>query len=286
MVAITMACLFPFVGKPFNIDDPMFIWAARNIQSAPLDPYGFNVNWIGIESRMSDVNKNPPLVSYYIAIVSFLFGENEVTIHIAFLLAAVAVVIGTFLIAGHFCARPVLAGFIALLTPVFLVSSTTAMSDIAMLVFWVFAVYFWVTGLGKNSFPMLLVSGILISMSALTKYFGLTLIPLLLFYSVFKRRNVGRWVLFMLIPLAILVWYLWATHQLYGQWILMKAAAHATKVQSQFGKWSFPKILVGLSFHRWVQSRYSVLHKADLVLERGFYRSYSHSCCHDSGGLG
>ena len=248
MAAITMLCLLPFVGKPFNIDDPMFIWAARNIQRAPLDPYGFNVNWTGIVSRMSDVNKNPPIVSYYIAIVGFLFGWNEVTLHIAFLLPAIAVVIGTFLIARHFCARPLLASFIALLTPVFLVSSTTVMSDTMMLAFWVFAVYFWVTGLEENSFHMLFVSVILISMSALTKYFGLTLVPLLLFYSVFKRHNIGRWVLFMLIPVAILACYQWATHELYGKWILMKAAAHATKVPSQFGRWTFPKVLVGLSF--------------------------------------
>jgi 4-amino-4-deoxy-L-arabinose transferase-like glycosyltransferase len=248
LVAITTVCLFPFVGKAFNIDDPLFIWAAKNIQMSPLDPYGFNVNWYGIEMPMSNVNKNPPIVSYYMAIVGFFFGLNEVTLHIAFLLPAIAVIIGTFLIACHFCARPILASLVALLTPVFLVSSTTVMSDTMMLAFWVFAVYFWVLGLGKNSFPMLLLSVILIPLSALTKYFGLTLIPLLLFYSVFKRRNVGRWVLFMLLPVAILAWYQWATHELYGHGLLMDAASYAAKIPSQFGKLSLAKILVGLSF--------------------------------------
>jgi hypothetical protein len=35
--------LAPFLAKPFNMDDPLFIWAARQIQAHPLNPYGFPV---------------------------------------------------------------------------------------------------------------------------------------------------------------------------------------------------------------------------------------------------
>jgi 4-amino-4-deoxy-L-arabinose transferase-like glycosyltransferase len=248
IVVLTMVCLLPFVGRAFNIDEPLFIWTAKHIQKAPLDPYGFNVNWSGTETRMSDVNMNPPIVSYYIAIVGFLFGWSEPALHLAFLLPAIAVIAGTFLIAKRFCARPALASLLSLMTPVFLVSSTTVMSDTMMLAFWVFAVYFWVSGLERNSFPMLLLSAILIPMCALTKYFGISLIPMLLFYSVLKRRNVGRWALFMLLPIVILAWYEWATHGLYGRGLIMDAITYATEAPSQFGKWSFSKVLVGLSF--------------------------------------
>ena len=31
LVALTLACLLPFVGKAFNIDDPMYLWAAEHI---------------------------------------------------------------------------------------------------------------------------------------------------------------------------------------------------------------------------------------------------------------
>jgi 4-amino-4-deoxy-L-arabinose transferase-like glycosyltransferase len=243
-----MVCLLPFVGKAFNFDEPLFIWVAKNIQMTPFDPYGFNVNWYYTEMQMSYVNQNPPLVSYYIAIVSFVFGWSEVTLRIAFLLPAVAVVIGTFLIARHFCAYPLLASLVALLTPVFLVSSTSLMSDTMMLAFWVFAVYFWISGLEKNSFLMLAISVVLISMCALTKYFGMSLIPVLLLYSVFKRRDVGRWVLFMLLPVAVLALYAWATHELYGRGLLIHALTYATGASTHFGKWSLPKALVGLSF--------------------------------------
>ncbi|MBF0505361.1 MAG: glycosyltransferase family 39 protein [Nitrospirae bacterium] len=248
LVVLTFLCLLPFVGKPFHIDDPLFIWTAKNIQANPLDPYGFNVNWYGIEERMADVNKNPPIVSYYIAAVASILGWNETALHIAFLIPAIAVITGTFLIAEKFCMHPLLAGLAALLTPVFLVSSTTVMSDIMMLAFWVFAVYFWVSGVDNNKFPLLLVSAILIPICALTKYFGMALIPLLLFYSVFKRRSVGRWALFMLLSVAVLAWYQWETHSLYGHGLLMDAASYAIDAPSNFGRWSLPKLLVGLSF--------------------------------------
>lgn len=248
LVALTILCLLPFAGKAFHIDDPLFVWTAKNIQTNPLDPYGFDVNWYGTWMRMADVNKNPPIVSYYIAIVAAVFGWSEIALHLALLIPAVAVIAGTFLVAEQLCVRPALAGLAALLTPVFLVSSTTVMSDMMMLAFWVFAVYFWIRGLEKNAFPVLLLSATLISVSALTKYFGMTLIPLLLFYSVLKRRGVGWWALFMLLPVAILSWYQWETHALYGRGLLMDAASYVVAVPSSFGKWSVSKILVGLSF--------------------------------------
>src|SRR5258708_3519590 len=46
--ALTLAvftALGPFLAKPFNIDDPLFIWLAHQIQVHPGDPYGFSVNW-------------------------------------------------------------------------------------------------------------------------------------------------------------------------------------------------------------------------------------------------
>jgi hypothetical protein len=40
---------------------------------------------------------------------------------------------------------------------------------------------------------------------ALTKYFGIALIPLLLVYALAKERRVGAWLLHFLIPIAVLI---------------------------------------------------------------------------------
>jgi len=248
LIGITFICLLPFIGKAFNIDDPLFLWAAKNIQSNPSNPYGFNVNWYGFDMRMSEVTKNPPITSYYIAAIGPFFGWSEVALHLAFLLPAVGVVVGTYLIAGNFCKRPFVAALCSLLTPVFLVSSTSVMSDTMMLAFWVFAVYFWISGVERNSTVRLLLSSVFIPLCALTKYFGITLIPLLLLYSLVKERRLGTWALYLLISVAILAWYQWATHALYGRGLLLDAASYATAAPSQFGKWSIPKVLVGVAF--------------------------------------
>lgn len=248
LVILTAACLLPFAGKAFNMDDPLFIWTAKNIPANPLDPYGFNVNWYGTGMRMSDVNKNPPLVSYFMAVVGSVFEWNEYALHIAFFLPAMAVIIGTYLIARRYCANPMLASLAALFTPVFLVSSTTIMSDVMMLAFWVFAVYFWIAGLEKNSHFLLLLSVILASLCALSKYFGIALLPLLLLYSLLKNRKIGRWILYLLVPVAVLAAYQWATSGLYGRGLLTDASSYAIEFPSTFGKFPFAKVLVGLSF--------------------------------------
>jgi hypothetical protein len=117
LVAMTIGFIAPFANKAFHIDDPLFLWAAKQIQSDPTDPYGFKVTWNFDEMEMSEVTKNPPLTSYYIALVAYWVGWGEKALHLAFLIPAIAVVLGTYVIAQRLCERPVLASLIGLITP-------------------------------------------------------------------------------------------------------------------------------------------------------------------------
>jgi hypothetical protein len=101
------------------MDDPLFLWAAKHIQSNPANPYDFNVNWYGSEQPMSAVMENPPLASYYLALVGSVFGLTEVAGHLAFLVPALLAAFATFLLARRFCRDAVLAAAIATFTPVF-----------------------------------------------------------------------------------------------------------------------------------------------------------------------
>jgi 4-amino-4-deoxy-L-arabinose transferase-like glycosyltransferase len=226
---VTLLCLVPFVNKAFHIDDTLFIAAAKQIQSNPANFYGFNINWYGVEEPMANITKNPPLTCYYIALVAKLFGWSEVALHMAFLVPALAVVLGSFYLAKQFCSHPVLAVMAGVLTPVFLVSSTNVMCDTMMLAFWVWAVAGWVWGMDKNQWSALLVSAVLIAVCALTKYFGMSLILLLFVYSVAKKRKIGTWVLYLLVPVVVLVLYQWTTFALYGRGLLTDAASYASE---------------------------------------------------------
>jgi hypothetical protein len=189
----TLVFLIPFASKAFNIDEPLFLWAAKHIYSNPFDPYGFPVNWYGTEMPMYDIMKNPPLACYYITLASLLLGWSEIGLHMAFLIPAVAVVMGTYSIALYLCERPLAASLTTITTPVFIVSSVTIMCDIMMLAFWVWAVFFWMRGINGNDRFYLAISGILMTAAALTKYYGISLIPLLVVYALLKKRRVGWW---------------------------------------------------------------------------------------------
>jgi len=88
VIAATVLPLLPFLDKAFHIDDPLFIWTAKQILKGPLDFYGFTGNWFGLETPAYAFIKNPPLASYYIAVVGLFAGFSEKAIHIAFLVPA------------------------------------------------------------------------------------------------------------------------------------------------------------------------------------------------------
>src|ERR1700682_4875261 len=62
---LTVACLLPFSGRAFHMDDPLFVFAARQIVQHPLDPYGFNVIWYESLNRMGGRYHNSPRAFFY-----------------------------------------------------------------------------------------------------------------------------------------------------------------------------------------------------------------------------
>ena len=235
-LALTVVvALGPFIAKPFNFDDPLFLWAARQIQAHPANPYGFELNWYGSVSPMWEITQNPPLACYYLAIAAAVLGWSEVALHLAFLLPAIAAILGTYRLALRFTQRPMLAACVTLFTPAFLVSSTTIMCDTLMLAFWVWAIVLWVEGTERNRLWWFMLSGLLMALAALTKYFGACLIPLLAAYSLLTQRRAGRWVLAFVVPLMVLAAYQWGTHALYGKSLLSAAGDYATTTRDLFG---------------------------------------------------
>jgi 4-amino-4-deoxy-L-arabinose transferase-like glycosyltransferase len=248
LIIATVICVVPFSGTAFRIDEPLFIWAARQIVSHPLDPYGFRLIWYTSEMPMSEVTKNPPLASYYIAVAGSLVGWSETALHLSFLLPALGVVLGTYRLARRFTRSPLLAAAATLLTPGFLVSAGTVMCDTMMLAFWVLAAILWMEGLDSAKPLYLGASGLLMAATALTKYFGASLILLLLIYSLARKRRLGKWAWYLLIPIITLAAYQFWTHAIYGRGLLMDAAAYATFTEGTEAVSKLAKALVGIGF--------------------------------------
>ena len=248
LALLTALALLPFLTKPFNLDDPCYVWAAQNILSHPADPYGFNVNWSGFTQPMWAVTQNPPVMSYYLAMASGIFGWSEMGMHLACLLPTVLVILGTYRLAKSFCRRPQLAAVAVLFAPGFLVAATTVMCDVAMLAFWIWAVVFWTEGVRENNFKKMTIAGALAALALLTKYNGISLIPLLAAYGWFEKRALGRWIFFLLIPLATFFAYEWLTCQLYGQGLFSAAMHYAKSVQGSYAISKMTACLNALTF--------------------------------------
>ncbi len=254
----TIACLLPFSGKAFHIDDPLFVWTARQIAHHPFNPYGFHVVWYVTDMPMSAITKNPPLSSYYGALVGVVAGWSERALHLGFLLPALALVLGTYRLAERFTASPTIAApmtvapMIAaaamLFAPGFLVSATGVMCDVMMLALWVWAVIFWLQGIDSGKPLHFVASSALIAACALTKYFGASLILLLPAYSLLKQRRVGAWVWYLLIPVTGLAGYQFWTKALYGRGLLWDAAQYARSPEHVDQASRLISGLVGLSF--------------------------------------
>ena len=248
LTLLTVAALLPFLTKPFNLDDPIFIWAAQQIQLHPGNPYGFYVNWYGATEPMWAATQNPPLFCYYLALAAGIFGFSEIGLHTACLLPTIAVVLGTFRLAQKFCRWPMFAALATLFAPVFLISSTTVMSDVPMLAGWIWAVVFWVEGIRQNNFRKLALAGILTALTVLTKYNGLCLLPLLAAYAWLEKKSVGRWSFYLLIPLLALGVSEWITYQLYGQAHFLYANQYSAANQAFHGGAKLFKAFIALTF--------------------------------------
>jgi 4-amino-4-deoxy-L-arabinose transferase-like glycosyltransferase len=244
----TLACLLPFSSKAFHIDDPLFVWTAQQIVHHPFDPYGFHMVWYVTDMPMSAITKNPPLACYYGGLIGIAAGWSEPAWHLAFLLPALAVVLGTYRLAKRFTASPLIAAAATLLAPGFLVSATGVMCDVMMLALWVWAVIFWLQAIDSDRPLHFVASSLLIAACALTKYFGASLVVLLLAYSLLRQRRLLASMGYLFIPVAGLAAYQLWTKALYGRGLLWDAAQYARSPQHVDQASRLASGLVGLSF--------------------------------------
>jgi hypothetical protein len=237
-----------FIGKAYNMDDPLVVWTAQQIAAHPGDFHGFNVNWYGYITPMMKTDLNPPGAAYYMAIFGILFDWHESAMHGANALIAVALILGIYWFARQMGGEPRVAAIFALVCPGVFVSMGTVMTDLLMTAFWVWAIALWLRGLDDAHFGYNAASGLLVGLAAMAKYFAISLIPLLLLYTLLSGRK--RWprLVWLIIPVAIIGLFELYTQRLYGvgqiQGIFGIAKQYHEVVATNYGK----KFLTGLTF--------------------------------------
>lgn len=227
LVSAVLCLLLPFADKAFHMDDPLFVWTARQIRSHPFDFYGFSLNWNGLYEPAHRIIQNPPLNGYLIAAAAAFTGENELAVHAWLSVAAVAAVLGVFRLARQVNAPPDWTALFMAATPVFWISATGAMADVPLLAFYVWALALWIEAVDGDRPGRALLSGILAAMACLTKYFGLTLVPLMAAYALAAGKFSPRRLAALLLPLAAIAGYQMLTVSLYDRALFSDAASYA-----------------------------------------------------------
>jgi hypothetical protein len=261
VIVVAALLLLVFLGKAMTIDDPLFIWTAQQLQQHPLDPYGYMGNWFSLWAPMTDNIQNPPLASYWLALAG-LASWNDAWLHLTMLPFGLLLVWGVIRLARQLGADPIWAAALTVATSAFLISATNVMCDIMMLCLMVGSITLWISGLDRRNPFLLVAAGILGGLSALTKYFGISIIPLLAAYTLIRNGREllsllqarGRsatagalWrilgpLLILLIPVAMLaVWHFWSIH-LYGTSHIF-GAAHYAQLFNGFGLGNFYALL-------------------------------------------
>ena len=208
---LVVALLGPFLGKAFHIDDTLFLAAATRIVEAPLDPYGFEINWFGAPESMWRASQNPPANAYLVAGVLSVAGYREVVHHAVYLAIAIGAALLMLAIAGRLCSRPLLVVGLTVVSPAFVVSATSVMADLPLLACWLAAVLFTLRAAGGEGDRQLWIAGVAAAAAVMIKYFGIALLPLLVVYWWLRtRRLTPHLVAFALPVVALLGWGFYA----------------------------------------------------------------------------
>jgi hypothetical protein len=242
LVGLAALVLAPFLAKPLHMDAPLMVWAARQIRQDPFHFYSVAVNWFGTVEGLDRILRMPPLfaavlspLAYHEALLSF--------IPLAFALTAVA---GIFVLARLWGADPLWSCLAAIATPAFVVCGSLVMPDMALLSFWVWALVFQVKG---HERPAWWAAATLFATAAvLTKYSGLTLLPLMALYSFAKDRRFSIGLLSLVFPLIAFAVYQQYTGSLYGEGLFSESARYAFGYQPHTLGWALRKSLTALSF--------------------------------------
>jgi 4-amino-4-deoxy-L-arabinose transferase-like glycosyltransferase len=243
-----LALCVPFLGKAYHMDDTLVVWAAQQIAENPSDFYGFDVNWYGYFAPMLRTYFNPPGVAYYAAFFGAFLGWSEWVMHASMALVAVALVLGVYWLARRLGGEPLLAAGLALVSPGILVSVGAVMTDLLMMALWVWAVALWLRGLDDQHPTANVVSALLIGLAALTKYFAVSLVPLLLVYTFLSGRKRWTRAVWLMIPFVLVGLFELSTWRLYGEAQFTElvgiAKEYHEKVTIDIGR----KILIALAF--------------------------------------
>lgn len=224
LALVVLGLLLPFLGKPFHIDDPVFLAIAHQILAHPLDPYGFDFYWFDAPRRMWDLDPlNPPGMGYLLAPLIALFGDQEFPLHAVFLVFPVIAVLCAYEIARRFTPHAFEAALLFAVAPMFIVPATTVMADVPALACLLGSVVLVLSAIeGRRGAAFL--AGLAASGAVVLKYTAALAIPVLVVGLVLLDPRPLRRIAAVILPVLVMIGWEAITFVQQGSSHLMEAA--------------------------------------------------------------
>jgi Dolichyl-phosphate-mannose-protein mannosyltransferase len=225
--AVVLLSALPFAGRAFHMDDAYYLSLAREIPRHPLDPYAGSAGLDGGdyaifagEGRADstfDAMSHPPLVPYVLALAGGLFGQRETALHVALLVFPLGAALAFLELARRLTTAPLPATLLLAGSPVFVLAAHSVMTDVPLLALMLGSLASLAAGLDRGRRGLIVGSGVLAGLAALTRYVGLVTFVLIALYAWARRR-----------PLRQCVPALVAGLLTVGPWVAQNLAFHGT----------------------------------------------------------
>lgn len=219
----------PFINKAFHIDDPGFINLAHMLEWNPLKVLPVNYGHMGkILSNFTPYEASHPLfVPYFIKIITALFGQSEIALHLAFSIFPMIAIWSLIQLnkalfpdSQHAAVR--VAIFFSTV-PAFFVNAQNIMADVPALSFVLLAMTGFIRGTEKGQRYVTYMGGVALAFALFTSYQAAVCIPLIIFYIVWRRKLSIHEVLSLVLPVMALFSWLIVIYFAYDIFPMLKS---------------------------------------------------------------
>jgi hypothetical protein len=170
----------PFLDQAMQGDDIIYLSAAQHAQVEPLHPNRFEYVFMGKKVDMRG-HPHPPFNAWYLGALLAVFGDiKEPVFHAAYIPFSLIAALSMLSIARRFTDKPLVATFLFLAVPPFVVNGNSLESDIPFLAFWLLAIAAY---LSERMWLSMLAG----ALAALCAFQAIVMVPLLFLAPVTRR---------------------------------------------------------------------------------------------------
>lgn len=219
IAAVCVATGLPFVNQAFHIDDEVYLRLADAWLTFTWDFYRQTDLLFGRDMPLVLHSQHPPLAQWYLAGWRALGLQAEWSLHAVYMLWTLVAGFSMFSFAKRFTDQPLILALAFILSPAFMVSSHTLMTDVPFVALFFWALTCWIQGTDEANQGKLVGAAILASACAFTQYRGLMLPVFMLLYTWSQRDRFQAIFAIALAPFALVV--------ALESWVLSTAEASA-----------------------------------------------------------